>query len=309
MSTKVSVKHVQSREKHASRSGLIKGSLVTAAIIIIVVVSLKYAGVLSFQPTPPATTATSYNLAVQDYVSAEDITDDVSFNWYEKNIENVDAADIEKLKFTDFTAVSGDESLEPDEDCIYVLKLNMTDRDDLWLTTNPSVGKGKMAVLSLGDNVVKMMNSTEDVSMLALPTGSFAPTVLNTDYDEWMITTRSLDGAEGVDANLTTKEGFLPYYDFQLDKTLKFVIRIAFNTTVDGSESAFNSMYTYDVTNVNGANNYTYYEIDAAILGEQDFSISFDDDVSTGIGAGFEVLSIAVGYGYVGAVSVWDTQV
>lgn len=239
---------------------------------------------------------TDFTFFVDDhYTSLEVDNDDHEIYVYRASIEDLTAEEIADLTFADFTLDEGKdsgESYDPDlTEYTYYCKINGSDIDEQWF------------VPELGTNSITVMNSTEDTAMLAYSTDELSSTILNTNYDKWTVQMQTLDAAEGTGV-ATNKEGFLPYYDYEDDDTKYVVIRIAYNTTSQLSFCDFDSTYDYNERCVSGTNNYTYYEVDATLIGELEFDIQFDSN----LGSTYEVLAIAVGYGTADSFTQWDTQ-
>lgn len=234
---------------------------------------------------------TDYEFLVIDYITQEEVDDDDhNIYIYRANIENLNSEEIADLEFSDYvldeTKDTG-EKYEPElDEYKYVIKLNGSDFDTIW-DLEPQ----------LGLNTYEIMNSTESYAMAAYSEDELSVVVNQTNYDEWIIMTQTLD----ADGDPTALEGFKPYADFETETNIWFVIRIEFNTTADLSWCAFESNYT---NNEKASGNYLYYEINHIINNDDEFKI----DMSSDLGTDFEAIGIAIGTGNAGAFTLKDSQ-
>lgn len=239
---------------------------------------------------------TEFEFYVNDYATGDEL-DDAEIFPFECDISNMTEAEVADLAFADFSAVSGGalhsgDTLEPEADHTYWCKANFTDHVDYWFQP------------ILGNNTIRLMNLTEDVSLLAYSTPVFSTTVPTTfagaHYDDWTLVGQTLDAAESETAVSTLKEGFKPYYDFELDAWNFTVIRIEFNDTASLSYCELKESFTFtEKCTVN----YTYFEINVAFVGELLLDIEFGSTQ----GSSFEIEGFAIGYGTADDFTAWDT--
>lgn len=236
-----------------------------------------------------------YTFSVIDYYSGEEFDDDdYDISLYGCNVKGLTESQIGDLTFSDFTLVEtldSGESYTPKDNYIYRAKIAGTDYVTQWI------------IPVLGLNVVRLMNETEDVSILCYSKPAFSTTVGGTTYRDWVIEGQALDQAEGVDAKAAIDQGYMTNYDFENDKTNYVCIKIEFNTTAQLGWCEFRSTGYTSNEKVSGV--YLYYEIDIAFLNSFTFEIRFGST----IGTAFEPVAISVGYGNADAgVTLWDTQ-
>lgn len=280
-----------------------KKSTKTWLIVLFVILLLGIVGYFVIQNFQLQSELNSFN-------TSTDFTWKVIDKELQKATDETDAVNVSLyyLKITDLTA---DEIEEQKNDISkYTLKGTYDDGDTVAVEADyiyRYVASGTdfvpvSAVPVLGVNLIEMLNETEDVAMLAYATDSLSPTINQTAFREWTIMLQTLDAAESSDGEKTNLEGYTTNYNFTDDTINCVVLRIEFNTTADASWCAFNDdSYTTD-EHISGV--YIYYEIDCDLVGEADFKVKF----SSAIGTTFEVIGMAICYGYTGSVTVWDSQ-
>ncbi len=282
-----------------------KGKIALAAIAIVIVAwgfatNWKF---LAPTPTPTPVAATKYELAFAYYNNKTAIdADDVTSAWYEADVSDMTAAEIEDLVWADFTLNDADaNSLEPEAGYVYVVKITANGFDSQYITTDARVGTSvldAMPVIVLGTNTINLMFSCTDVSMAAYSIQGVAVNLTNDR--NWDINTYTLDAAEGT-GELSTAKGYLPYIDFENGHNERFVLRVKFNATAALSWCEFQSPYE---SSESASTTYLYYEIDAVLLGTDTFEIR----LGSTIGVDFEADSIQVGHGSAADFTQWDTQ-
>ncbi len=262
--------------------------------------------IMNLQSTIATTAEDSYDIEFVDYYTGEDEAS-VSTAWYTYDVSEIEAEDytdvVEALSFSDFTSRGSHTSweIETDEDDleIVVLKASKTGFETRFFTDESILADGLMDSLIAGDNVIRMLNTTEDFSMAAYSMEGV--TFADTDDREWSVAIYCLDAAEGTGVK-TNKEGVMPFYDFENGYANSFALRIEFNTTADLGWCTYTGSQSVIETS-NG--NYTYY--------------LFNDDVFTGesalkfklgatLGTDFEAVKVSIGR-YSATYAQWDEQV
>lgn len=276
----------------------------------VVAVSVGYAGYrksgkwFNFSIAPPTDEVTSYDIVIHDALDStndEDFEDAVTLAWYGVDTEDMETEEIEDLIFSDFTLEDADdESFTPDDFYIYIMKASGTDIVTRYFTTDDVIFDGYLDELVLGINDVYLYNESEDVSMTA--TDELGGTiVLNTVYDDWIVTMHSLDASEGVDAKISFKEGYGYFYDPENSVWMSPMIRVTYNVTATIAFANIDDLIESDEV---CSTTYTFFEIHENLGDTNTYHISF----GSGMGTVFEVSAIGVGWGYSSSYTEKDTQ-
>lgn len=262
--------------------------------ITVGIIAIVSPGLLGIEVQSPVDidTPTTYDFLVLDFATGEEL-EDVPIRLYATDTEDLSDAEIADLTFGDYVfdkEVDSGDNFVPDEDTLYWGHVNTTDIVQNWFQP------------ILGLNTIRVMNETEDVSMLASADPTMVTTVLDTVTRNWDIETQTIDADESdPDVESTIEEGFLPYYDFETDTNVNFVIRLEFNQSASLSYAELRSSFA-QFEKVSG--NYLYYEIDEVILGNNLFEIRY----GSGLDDVFGAVSIAIGYGSAEDFTLWDSQ-
>lgn len=233
---------------------------------------------------------------VENLRTGEEVdADDHGIYLYDCDVSEMDAEEIEDLDFTNFAIEKSDldsgDDFEPDEDNIYWAMLNGSDICEYWFI--PQLGLNHLYATNMTEDVAMTMYSEDELDY------DFSSTLAGNHYDEWIIRTLCLDGAEGT-GDKTSVEGYMPHYDFETDEWETVVLTLTWNTTGELDFCDFESGYEY-TEKVSG--NTTVYEIKAGIFGESEFKI----DLGSGYGSDFESVNATIGYGTAESSTTWDS--
>ncbi len=236
------------------------------------------------------TEPTTMTFLVLDHESGVEIDDDdYEIYIFSTDISDItDPEDLEDLTYADYgleKSVDAGDIFTPEADHIYYARINGSDIDPQWF------------VPALGLNTKFVMNSTESMVMVCYGKNDLSPVMNQTNQDKLILNVQTLD----EDGDLTYGEGFLPYYDFENDEEMYFMVRVEFNTTAD---TDFVELDSASPVTVSASGNYVYFEIDVAVVGMESFVLDFDNE----LGETFEAIGVAVGTGYSGSMTVADSQ-
>jgi hypothetical protein len=306
-----------SKQKYKAKSSAAgnTGILISVGIIALVLVggfflgrSLGWWGATDDIIVPEETAPTTFDIVLHDYLDSEnddEIEDDVTKTWYEYDYSEIDDEDVDDtladLVFADFTEDGSDSTKTPEVETAYILNLTGTDTVTLWYSTDSRLFSGLLPLLVLGSNDIYIMNMTEDVSMLCFDTNSLTSTINQTDYRDWTIQMNCLDAAEGTTAEITSNEGYLPYYCPSAVEDYSLVLELEFNTTASAAWCELQSGYENREV---ASGDYLYIEIDIVLYGTDTLEIR----LSSLLGTDFEIIGIVISYGYATSNTNWDTQ-
>ena len=257
-------------------------------------------GWYSLTPAVTPTAETEYRLNFFDALdSTNDDEVDPTIAWVTVDISDLEVDEIEDLVYTDYTSDGSGDDHDYDEDEIHIAKITQTGFVSQYWTTDSRVADGNLPLLQLGDNNVYLYNTTEDVSIAAW--SKLGVTVNQTDEDEWIIVTNCLDASEAAAADVTHKEGYRYYYDFENACWMAPTIKVTYNTT---ATSAFVALEDTLVHREACSTVYTYIELNTNLSDVNEFHLDF----GSGLGTDFEVITITFGYGNIDSYTSWDSQ-
>jgi len=304
------------RRKNSKNKLSLKNTPTWAVVILVlVVVGSAMAGIfaafgLNITPldpnVPPVDSPTSFIIVANDYLDSsntDDLEDALTYAWYGADISSMTTEEIEDLTWSNFALEDADDDdFTPDEDNIYILKVSGTDVVTRYYCTDERIFDGQIPLVALGTNQLYLMNETEDVSQLAFSDEALTTTVNQTDYRDWSVQLNCLDGSEGSTANMTAKQGYLPYFDPSANEFLCVILEIEFNSTASTSWITIES--DYDVAK-SASGNYLYLEFhDLVLFG----SVKIELRTSTGLGSTYEMIGVVTSYGYDASNTDWDSQ-
>jgi hypothetical protein len=175
---------------------------------------------------------------------------DITYAWYEKDLEGLSQGEIDALLLADFASCgAATNEMSPDTttgtDFAYILKCSGTDIVERWFTTDSRLTFDQdscpLDLLYLGDNIQPMCNETEDVSMTAHTTETGGITFAATTYRYWDIDLYMLDASESATAEMTNKEGYMSYFDVDTNLWTGLGIQIHLNETDAGAFTVINN--------------------------------------------------------------------
>lgn len=247
-------------------------------------------------------------------------TDEISLDvyWEHAHTERVDTEDHNLgLYGVDVSLMTEDEK----DDLIwsdYSLKATYTDGD------TPKLDEDFRYYVKLyGDNICTeyrvvvphaayvfyAVNLTADVAMTAFSTDEGSVTINQTNYDEWDILVKCLDGAEGTGV-LTDSLGFNPFIPAtnSIFEGLGNYTIIRIDTNKTSTSATYFSYLSYDADYVIEvpSGQYVYFCTPRMLYGEDTFQIKAGSLL--GVVGGFEIEGISIGYGTADSFTAWDTQ-
>ena len=271
-------------------------SFAGAGLVVIVLLSLNYAGVLSINPGgDPIQTPTAYKFIFNNYTSVLDGNDGRAeatgyLYEYEYDPDTFTDSIKNKLKLTDFTLLSSvyenNDTKTPEANTLYLMKINCTGHGDKWI------------VPVLGDNNVKLRTTPTNISLgMHDIYGSSTENQTNSPY--WYGSIFCVD----ADGELNNACGYDLAYDLTLmtklelfeDSMLYPVLVIDCNGTgIEVSDISLSGL-SVKIIQINSDKIEIY--LNQPIYGKMDFSLDIDAD---DLGVDFEIESIYLARGILG---------
>lgn len=233
-----------------------------------------------------------------------DIDDEISRTWYKCNISGMDPADVEALKFSDFTEMTTNRvDIETESDYIYVLKLNGSkngvEYQTLWLSTSALIAGGKMDLLVIGRlNEIELFELPAEYQFVATAKHNPANhTIANTDSLEWVIDLYTKDSKNEV----SDKAGYAANYNFEDGYYNSTVLQFQFDRVISTDAVEIATGYDYKITALNTT---VFIFIDCSFVTGQRFNIEIDSE----LGTDFELVSFGAGVGRQGVCPAYMIQ-